>query len=53
MVFKGVASGDQLDTAEGLIWDWLEGLPFGIKRDDWSTHTTTNVWDQDTPLMHT
>ena len=46
VVFKGVASDAELEAGERHLWDWLEGLGLGIKRDDLATHTTRGVWDQ-------
>jgi len=42
VLLKGVVSKEEVSKARGLIWDWLEGLGSGIKRDDKKTWKNDN-----------
>jgi len=42
VVVKGVVSSDEVSHAKSLIWDWLENLGSGIKRDDPRTWRDSN-----------
>jgi len=42
VLLKSVVSSQEVETAKGYLWDWLENLGSGIKRNDYRTWTNEN-----------
>lgn len=46
LIFKNVLNEKEIEHAMNLMWNWLEGLGSGIKRDDITTWTNENWPDR-------